>query len=125
MTNEIPINDRWTRIPIAVTVVLIGVIANLSVDMIAKGELSQWTEYRKWEPYGIFAVYYPMGMGLFRWLIPVLGVGVIVAACQRQLSARRFVWAVCVFAVIAAMCVAIGVFMVYGLYSVTHHVLGG
>jgi hypothetical protein len=35
MTKETPIGDRWIRIPIAVAVVLIGMIANLSIDMIA------------------------------------------------------------------------------------------
>ena len=106
-------------------VVLVAVIANVLVDMVADGEFSQWTGYRKWQPYGVFAVYYPVLMGIFRWLVPLLGVGTLVMACRRELRTQHFVWGLSVFAAVATVCIAIGIFMVYGLYSVTHHVLGG
>ena len=123
--TETPTIDRRVRAPIAVTVVLVSVTANAMVDMIAEGEFSQWTGYREGEPYGIFAVYYPMLMDIIRWLVPLLGVGTVVVACRRELRTEHFVRCLCVFAVVATVCIAIGIFMVYGLYSVTHHRLGG
>jgi len=125
MTTETPSIDRRIRIPIAGAVVLVGVIAQILIDMIAEGELSQWTGNRKWEPFGIFAVYYPMLMAIFRWLVPALGLGTAVVACRRQIRADHFVWCLCAFIVVATICVSFGVLMVYGLFSVTHHVLGG
>jgi len=122
---ETSTTDRRVRVPLAVTVVLIGMLANLLVDMIAEREFSQWTGYRKWEPYGIFAIYYPTLMNVIRWLVPLLGLGTVVMACRRELRGQLFVWSLCLFAAVATVCVAIGIFMVYGLYSVTHHALGG
>jgi len=125
MMTEPWTTDRRIRILIATTAVLIGVIANMLVDMIAVGEFSQWTGYRKWKPYGIFAVYYPTLINVIRWLVPLLGLGTVVLACRREIRGQFFVGSLCLFAVVATACTAIGVFMVYGLYSVTHHVLGG
>jgi hypothetical protein len=123
--DESGTSDRWVRIPIAVTIVLIGVLANGVVDMIAEGEFSQRTGYRGWVPYGIYAIYYPKLMHLIRWLVPLFGLGVVITACRRQLRTSRLILGLCLFALVAAACVAIGMFMTYGLYSLTHHFLGG
>jgi hypothetical protein len=124
MTTQPPSIDRRIRIPITVAVVLVGVIVNVLTDMVAEGEFSQWTGYRNWEPFGIFAVYYPTLMDIIRWLVPLLGVGTLVMACRQELRTEHFVWSLSGFAVVTTVSIAIGIFMVYGLYSVTHHRLG-
>lgn len=125
MTTEPSFMDRRIRVPVMVTVVLIGVIANVLTDTVANGEFSQWTGYRKWEPYGLFTVYYPMLTCIFRWLVPVVGLGTVAVALRRELRSDYFVWCLCTFAGVVTISVGIGAFMIYGLYSVTHHVLGG
>jgi len=125
MNKESQTIDRKIRLPIALTIVLIGIITNFLVDIIAEGEFSQQAGYHNWKPYGILTIYYPMLLTLFRWLVPALGIGTVVIAARSQISTEHFIWSLCTFAIVAATCIGIGIFMVYGLYSVTHHVLGG
>ncbi|MFT4691709.1 MAG: hypothetical protein ACI9OD_003935 [Limisphaerales bacterium] len=117
--------DRRVTLPIAAVVVLAGTLANGIVDLIASAELSQFRSYLEGGQSAFMEIYFPYLRHCFRWVIPICGFLLLIALRARTFRFHHYVWSLCAFALLAILSVTAGILVIYPMYALRHHVVGG